>query len=156
MSNSGNEDDAQDIFQDAVIVVYKQFKTNQLDENVNVEAYLLTVAKNRWINKAKRSARIRLTESLPENEHVESNIFDLLISHEREVLVKGVLGQLGEQCLKLLNLIFYQGYALSEATELMQFKSSEVTHTVHYRCKKKLKALVGENVTFKNILKNHG
>ena len=151
-SNSGNEDDGNDIFQDAVMVVYKQVMTSQLDGNVNLEAYLFTVAKNRWINKAKRDAKMSAVDELPEQEQLSDNTFDLLVSKEREAIVKKVLGSIGEQCKKLLHLVFYQGYSLAEVTEVMQFKSSEVAHTTHYRCKKKLKALVGENVEFKKML----
>lgn len=155
-SNSGSEEDANDIFQDAVMIVYKQVMSNQLESTINLEAYLFTIAKNRWINKAKRDAKITAVDVLPETEQVNDNIFDLLVSKERESVIEKVLSGVGEQCKKLLHLIFYQGYSLSEVTEIMQFKSAEVAHTTNYRCKKKLKALVGENIEFKKMLLNHG
>ena len=155
-ANSGNEDDGNDIFQDAVMIVYKQIMSNQFDTNIHLEAYLFTVAKNRWINKAKRDAKIKAVDELPEPEQLNDSIFDLLVTKEREHIIQSVLGNIGEQCKKLLHLIFYQGYSLAEVTEIMKFTSAEVAHTTHYRCKKKLKTLVGENVEFKKMLMNHG
>ena len=152
--NSGSEDEANDMFQDAVVVFYKQVKSNQLNIKQSIEAYIYTVAKNLWINKAKRDARIQFTDEIKEDKEVASNSLSFLISEEREATVRQVFGQLGARCAQLLNYVFYQDYSLAEVTELMGFSSSEVTHTTHYRCKKKLMTLVAGNDAFKNLLKS--
>lgn len=154
MKNSGSEDEANDMFQDAVVVWYKQLKSNQLEIKQSLEAYLFTIAKNLWINKAKRDARIHFTDEVKEDKALTANTLSTLISAEREKAVMGVLNQLGERCAQLLNYVFYQDYSLAEVTELMGFSSAEVTHTTHYRCKKKLMDLVSDNNSFKNLLKS--
>lgn len=152
--NSGSEDEANDMFQDAVVVFYKQVKSNQLNIKQSIEAYIYTVAKNLWINKAKRDARIKFTDEIKEDKDIAANSLSFLISEEREATVRQVFGQLGDRCAQLLNYVFYQDYSLAEVTELMGFSSSEVTHTTHYRCKKKLMTLVAGNDAFKNLLKS--
>lgn len=152
--NSGSVDEANDMFQDAVMVFYKQVKLSQLDIKQSVEAYIFTVAKNLWINKAKRDARIHFTDEVKEDKEVTASSLSTLISEEREKAVMGVLNQLGERCAQLLNYVFYQDYSLAEVTDLMGFSSAEVTHTTHYRCKKKLMDLVSGNDSFKNLLKS--
>lgn len=152
--NSGDVEEANDMFQDAVMVFYKQVKLNELNIKQSIEAYIFTVAKNLWINKAKRDARIQFTDEVKEDKGITFNSLHHLISDEREEAIKNVLGQLGERCAQLLNYIFYQDYSLVEVTEAMGFSSAEVTHTNHYRCKKKLMALVSGNESFKELLKS--
>lgn len=151
LNNSGTVDEANDVFQDAVMIFYKKVKMGETDSTMNITAYLVTVAKNLWINKVKRDARIQYTDELKE-ELIDSSLLSSMISEEREIQVKQVLGQLGERCFQLLNYIFYQDYSLAEVTAIMGFSSAEVAHTNHYRCKKKLKALVQGDASFKTLL----
>ena len=51
-SNSGNDDEAKDIFQDAVIILYKKMKLNELPETTNVTSYVCFISRNLWINRA--------------------------------------------------------------------------------------------------------
>ena len=48
LKNNGNEEQAKDIFQEAFIACWKNIKANKLSKNGNVEAYLYTIAKNKW------------------------------------------------------------------------------------------------------------
>lgn len=152
LKNSGSEEDAKDIFQDAVMILYKQLKMNKLEITQSVESYLFSVARNLWINKAKRDARASYVEEVPEPTPDGRGIMADLISKEREDRILGVLDQLGERCATLLKYVFYMDYTLAEVTEKMGFSSSEVAHTTHYRCKKKLINLVSGNTDFKNNL----
>src|SRR6266704_7133172 len=52
--NKGNDDEAKDIFQDAVINFYTKVKHNKIPEDVNVTAFICQTAKNLWINRVKR------------------------------------------------------------------------------------------------------
>ena len=156
MKNSGSEEEAKDVFQDAVVIFYKQVKMNQLELRQSIAAYLFTVAKNLWINKAKREQRMHVTDEVPEQEQKsEDNLLSLLITREREQQVINVFNQLGDRCAELLRYVFYKDYSLAEVKEIMGFSSAEVAHTQHYRCKKKLSKLVSENVLFKKLLKHH-
>ena len=134
-------------------------KLNDFEINQSVEAYIFTVARNLWINKAKRDARIQYTDNVIETSEISpQNSLSLLITDERAKTIQTVLNQLGERCAQLLNYVIYQDYSLAEVTELMGFSSAEVTHTTHYRCKKKLTDLLKENTSFKQLLKSgiHG
>ena len=155
LSNSGNEDDAKDIFQDAVVVFYKQVKLNKLELHRSIAGYVFMVSKNLWINKAKRDKKIQITEDVPERNEVDKGILSLMISEEREKMVKNVMNKLGEKCAQMLQYVFYQGYTLSEVTKLMKFSSPKVAHTTHYRCKKKMIDLIGDNEEFIQTLRTH-
>jgi RNA polymerase sigma factor (sigma-70 family) len=151
-NNGGDLAESEDIFQDAVMILYKLIKSNKFQPEQSVDAYLFTIAKNHWINKAKRDSKIKRVEELPETNRESENIYSLLISDERQKVIENILSQLGEKCHKILKMIFFEGYSLPEITKEMNFASDDVMHTTHYRCKNKLKGLVGENLEFRNML----
>jgi DNA-directed RNA polymerase specialized sigma24 family protein len=56
--NSGNNEDARDIFQDAVVIFYKYVKTGKFDVQHDIAGFIFSVSKNLWINSAKRKNKV--------------------------------------------------------------------------------------------------
>ena len=50
LKNSGNEMQAKDVYQEAFVTCWRNIKENKLKDNSNIEGYLLTIAKNKWID----------------------------------------------------------------------------------------------------------
>ncbi len=55
--NSGNEDDALDIFQDAIVCLCKYVRQGKFNEKYEVAAFLYSTSRNLWINKVKKESR---------------------------------------------------------------------------------------------------
>jgi len=62
MANSGNEDDAADVFQEALIDIYNQAKNKQLQLTCPFEPFLLLVCKRKWLNILKKRGREPVTK----------------------------------------------------------------------------------------------
>ncbi len=66
--NNGSEADVSDIFQEAIIVIYRKLKENDLlFENRSFEVYLYSVCRLLWLKslKNRKTEREKITESLP-------------------------------------------------------------------------------------------
>jgi len=50
----GSDDDALDIFQEAVIVLFRQVKMNKMNEVANLDGFLYRVSKNLFLNKLRQ------------------------------------------------------------------------------------------------------
>ena len=154
-TNRGNEDEAKDIFQDAVIIFYKKVKLDQISQDTNITAYICHVAKNLWINRAKKLNR---TIELPDEDYhpaEEDNFLDQLISEEKKNAVRNLLSQIGEECQKLLKYSVYDNLSMKEICAKMGYSSENVAKTYNYRCKQKLVQLVMKNKGVENLLKNN-
>src|SRR5690349_8201913 len=58
LQNNGMESDAEDIFQDALMSIFKKAKTDQFTLTCPLDAFLFLICKNKWINElAKRKRR---------------------------------------------------------------------------------------------------
>ena len=64
MANSGNEDDAADIFQEALVDIYNQAKEKQLQLTCPFEPFLLLVCKRKWLNLLKKRGREPVTKEV--------------------------------------------------------------------------------------------
>ena len=146
LNNSGNADDAFDVFQDAMVAFCKYVKLNKFNQNYSVDGFIYTVAKNVWINKARRNKKLVLTEEaeMPENEPDSQNALNYLITNEREKEVKQMLEKLGEKCHQLLQMAIYQEMSGKEICEKMGFASENGVKTQKYKCKQKLLQIIKE------------
>jgi RNA polymerase sigma factor (sigma-70 family) len=76
IANSGNEDDAADIFQEALIDIYNQAKNKQLQLTCPFEPYLLLVCKRKWLNLLKKRGREPVTKDV-EDVSIGEDVFAL-------------------------------------------------------------------------------
>ena len=53
-SNSGSEEDAQDLFQDAVMVIFEKARSNKLSLTSSLYTYLYAICRNLWLKKLRK------------------------------------------------------------------------------------------------------
>jgi RNA polymerase sigma factor (sigma-70 family) len=64
IDNNGSKDDAADIFQEALIAIYRQAKQKQLQLTCPFEPFLLLICKRQWLNELKKRNRRPVTKEL--------------------------------------------------------------------------------------------
>jgi RNA polymerase sigma factor (sigma-70 family) len=143
--NSGNKDDAFDIFQDGVIIFYKYIITGRFREEFEISGFLYTVCKNLWINKVKHDKMLIRIEEKHESTDNYENILDFIITKEREEEVRRLLMKLGEKCRKLLQYVFFYQLSTKEICEKMGFSSADTLKTKKYKCKKQLLEIINNS-----------
>lgn len=150
-ANSGNKDDAKDVFQDAVMILIRQVVSNKYDDSTSVEPYLYTISKNLWLNKLKRNKKVQYVDSVAEQEHHE--IISLHIERkEKQNTVKNALKQIGEKCYKLLTAAFYDEMSQKEIAEVLDMKNAQTVKTYMLRCRKKLLDKINSTPDLRNEL----
>jgi RNA polymerase sigma factor (sigma-70 family) len=151
-ANKGNEDEAKDIFQDAVIIFYKKAKQDSFTEAMNITAYLCQISKNLWINRIKR---INKTTEISGDIFVDTDedLLSNIIVEEKKNALTGLLSQIGEECQKLLKYSTYDNLSMKEICLKMGYSSEDVAKTYNYRCKQRLVQLVMKNKEMVNLLK---
>jgi RNA polymerase sigma factor (sigma-70 family) len=154
LSNSGTQDEANDIFQDAVIIFFKSVIENKFEDNLSVDAYLFTISKNLWINAAKRKRKLVHVDIEDQHLSAESyNQLDSMISAEKRKALDIAYSKLEDACRKLLGLVAYEKLSMKELQEKMQLSSENAAKTMHYRCKQSFHKIIKENSDLLNTLK---
>ena len=153
LKNNGNDADAADIFQDALLDIYQRAKDKGFVLTCPLDAYLYLVCKNRWINKLNKKANSGVTftdtEGYNHTEDVFNNAAILQNQQERGILLAQKFKELGEGCRELLELS-WTGISMMEVAEKLQNSYSYIKKKKS-ECMGKLIALVKKSPEFSNL-----
>ncbi|GAB3547474.1 RNA polymerase sigma factor [Spirosoma fluminis] len=146
-SNSGSEDDAKDIYQEALVVLYEKVKSGSLELHCQLKTYLYSVGRRLWLKQLAQRSRfmVRDIEFSAENEDAIRQIDDDLIDHEERnrqfELMADSLDRLGEPCRTLLDDFYIQHLSMQEITEKFGYTNADNAKTQKYKCLMRLKRL---------------
>jgi RNA polymerase sigma factor (sigma-70 family) len=108
-NNSGDEDQAQDVVQETLILLFNQAKSNKLQLTCPFDAYFFLLCKRRWLNEIKKVSNKGVTISddyTSINESEEQMVAQTEIFNEKQQLFDTMFLKLGEKCQELLKLSF--------------------------------------------------
>jgi RNA polymerase sigma factor (sigma-70 family) len=123
LQNNGSEADAADVFQEALVDIYKKAK-NGFILTCPLEAFLYLVCRNRWLNTITRKKYNNVTFADDEgysnlvSEDSFANAEQVLIAQNRKDLIDTKLAELGDSCRQLLQ-YSWGGKKLEEVATLM-------------------------------------
>lgn len=148
--NSGNDEDANDVFQEAIIVVYRKLKANDLVINCAFETYLYSVCKFLWLkqlSKQKSEKEMIVDSPLFESEF-DHDFSELVEKNERFKLYQKHFQLLGSDCQKLLQL-FFDKVPLKQIAQIMGFSGEKYVKKRKFKCKEYLVTSIKQDVSFK-------
>jgi RNA polymerase sigma factor (sigma-70 family) len=145
LKNSGRKEDAFDVFQDALMVFYKQVVNKTFDPKYKVYGYLYRISINYWINKIKRDKKIELVEDLHESGFEPLEVKETLVAVNEENILKTVFAGIGEKCIELLTYTIYYNLLMEDVVARMGFPSVSAVKMQQQRCKQKLMQEVEKN-----------
>lgn len=143
--NSGNKEDAFDVFQDALMIFYKQVIKNSFDPKYKVFGYLYRVSINLWINKVKKDKKIQLVEEIMEPEPESMEIKESLFTRKNENILQSLFSGIGEKCIELLTYSIYYNLLMEDIMIRMNFPSVSAVKMQQQRCKQKLMGEIEKN-----------
>lgn len=148
MNNNGSPDDARDIFQEAMIVLYEKVKTGGFELNCLLKTYLYSVCKRLWLKRLSQQQRFtpeveRLEETVPVEEELEA--------HKQRNLdfqvMETSMNNLGEPCKSLLEAYYLHKKNMVEIAAEFGYTNADNAKNQKYKCLMRLKKLFGQ---FKN------
>jgi len=131
-TNSGDDDQAQDVVQEVLITIYNQAKTKGLQLTCPFDAYFFLLCKRRWLNEIKKSSSKEVTlhdENVSIDESVQEMTFQTEVFDEKQSLFDEMFQKLGEKCQEVLKLSFI--------TKTMEEVAAKLSVTYAYVRKKK-------------------
>jgi RNA polymerase sigma factor (sigma-70 family) len=123
MKNLGLEEDAKDVVQASFEKLW--MNRDQVDAS-RCKSYLFTIAYHQMIDHIRKSKRIRLKESFPDNARVE----DIPANNVRKILHEA-LERLNETQRSLIMLKDYEGYSYEEIGQITGLNDSQVKVYLH-------------------------
>jgi RNA polymerase sigma factor (sigma-70 family) len=107
LQNSGSEDDAADIFQEALIDIYQQAQNKALQLTCPFEPFLLLICKRKWLNELKKRGRRGVTKDPDDVYDLGEDVFALAeqmrSQEDKAQLFMAMFRQLGERCKEVIS-----------------------------------------------------
>lgn len=141
--NGGYSDDAQDIFQEAMVVLFENAKNDSFELTCRIKTYLYSVCRRLWLKKVQRERRMYATgtEVLEEIVPVE----DDLEVHEKKdedlTRMQHALEKMGEPCKSLLEAFYIHRKSMPEIADFFGYTNADNAKTQKYKCLVRLKKI---------------
>lgn len=146
LKNSGTAEDAEDIFMDALEVVYRLLKKNKIHLTCAFGTYLFSICKNLWLKKLRRKKV---------EKRVTHNGFDVSIPGEtpeeemtnvkRILLYREKLMELPADARRVLEMFYFKGMSMKDIAREMGYSSEGYARKRKYQCMQRLKQLIRDD-----------
>lgn len=142
INNNGSVDDARDIFQEAMVVLYEKAKSGNLELSCQIKTYIYSICRRLWLKRLQQLQRFPadvggVEDSVPVEEDLEQQEQKNMEFH---VMEKAMMG-LGEPCRSLLDAFYLQKKSMAEIASGFGYTNADNAKTQKYKCLSRLKKL---------------
>lgn len=145
LSNSGYPEDARDIFQEAMIVLYEKARSGSFELNSQLKTYLYSVCRRLWLKRLNQAQRVfpeveGLEEKIPVDEDLER--------HEQRnrdfAAMEQAMNCLGEPCKSLLEAYYLGSKSMTEIAGDFGYTNADNAKNQKYKCLMRLKKIFSQ------------
>lgn len=141
IKNGGSENDAKDLFQESLLIFYKNILNPDFQLTSTAHTYLFSICKYLWKAELKKMNR-----SIPlEQYHISDLIQEQVINHEEEekkvVKLDEILNSLGDVCKKILEEYYYNKTSMIDIAKKFGYKNVNSAKTQKYKCIERAKKM---------------
>lgn len=141
LHNNGTSEDAKDIFQEAIIVLYEKVISGNFELNCQIRTFVYSVSRRLWLKRLMHMNRFTISDGQEDVVSVDEETEE----HERrnsefQMMEKAMSG-LGEPCRSLLEAFYLQKRSMTEIASGFGYTNAENAKNQKYKCLVRLKKL---------------
>jgi len=149
INNNGSADDAKDIFQEAMIVLYEKVRSGTFELNCQIKTYVYSVCRRLWLKRLQQLNRFSPdVESLEASVPVENEIEEHEKRNAEFEMMDKAISSLGEPCKSLIEAYYLQKQSMQEIALNFGYTNAANAKTQKYKCLMRLKKIFF--TTYKN------
>ncbi|WP_034688902.1 RNA polymerase sigma factor [Chryseobacterium hispalense] len=142
LSNKGSEDDAQDIFQDAMIVFLEKLRQENFILSASIKTYIYAVTKNLLLKTKRDGTQSRSLDYILNNDfllQIEDTIEEEISRVEN---LKEYVDQISLHCQKFINDVYLKNKTISQIQKEYGYTTKHNAQNQKYKCIEQLKAMI--------------
>jgi len=146
-NNGGSQQDADDIFQETVIVFIDIVKKGKYRKEASIKTFLVAIARNTWFNEIKKRDRSGHREKLYETSRGtdEMDVSHYISDREIKQELRELLNKLSDPCRKILMLFYYESLPMKEIVHHLHYENEQVVRNKKYKCLQQLTEMIKAN-----------
>lgn len=154
LKNNGSVDDARDIFQEAMIVLFEKARSGNFELHCLLKTYLYSVCRRLWLKRLQQQKRFVMAELNEEIVPVEEELDSHLQKQAEVQLMEASMERLGEPCRSLLDAYYIKKKPMVEIATDFGYTNADNAKNQKYKCLLRLKKLFF--ATYKNTMDHDG
>jgi RNA polymerase sigma factor (sigma-70 family) len=142
INNNGTVQEAKDVFQEAMIVLFEKARSGNFELNCQIKTYVYSVCRRIWLKRLQQYNRYSVQmESLAEVVTVEEDIEEHEKRDEEFVMLEKAVVGLGEPCKSLIEAFYFQKRNMQEIASQFGYTNADNAKNQKYKCLMRLKKL---------------
>ena len=142
INNNGSTDDAKDIFQEAMIVLYEKVRSGSFELNCQIKTFVYSVARRLWLKRLQLQNRFSATsDNLEELVEVDGEIEEHEQRNSEFEMMEKALANLGEPCKSLLEAYYLHKQNMQVIAANFGYTNADNAKNQKYKCLMRLKKI---------------
>jgi RNA polymerase sigma factor (sigma-70 family) len=156
IQNSGTEEDAQDIFQDALVAFIDVVKKEKFRGESSIKTFLFTINRNLWLNELKKRGRSLKREIVFEHQKdtAAMDVSEMIMENESKNEILHIVDKLGEKCKQILLAFYYENLSMKEILVQVEYETEQALRNKKSKCLKQLEEMLTSNPIMAKKLKS--
>lgn len=142
INNTGSEDAAKDIFQEAMIVLYDKITSGNFELTSKLKTYLYAICRRLWLKQLNSGAH-NFTDIMGLEDVLQAD--DDIAAHrekDRQLSeMEQALMQLGEPCRSIIEDFYLHNLSMQDISDKFGYTNTDNAKTQKYKCLQRLKKI---------------
>ena len=133
-NNNGTKTDAEDIFQDTMLVLVEKLRQDNFYLTASIKTYIMAIAKNLWLKKLRAPSRETEFTDLHNNQFYEA--ITLSIEEEKSYMDKleNYISKITDHCNRLIHDMFFKNKPIEEIQKEYGYSTRQNAINQKYKC----------------------
>lgn len=141
IGNSGSSEDAKDIFQEAMIILYEKVQSGTFELNCQIKTFVYSISRRLWLKRLMQQNRFHLSDGHEESVSVDEEMEEHEKRNTEFLMMERAMNGLGEPCKSLLEAFYLRKKSMQEIANSFGYTNSENAKNQKYKCLMRLKKL---------------
>jgi len=142
LNNNGDEDDAKDVYQEGIIILYNKIKAGNFELSSKLKTYIYSVCRRIWLRKLNLNSK--KAGNITDYEDVFAVEEDVEHHEEKDASfakMQSALDHLGEPCKTIIQDFYIHNLSMQDICEKFGYTNTDNAKTQKYKCLQRLKKI---------------
>jgi RNA polymerase sigma factor (sigma-70 family) len=145
--NQGREEEAKDLFQDGIIILYEKLQNKGFLLQCSLKTYLYGICRNQWLKKLRNKKIFMIKDAAEFLENIPEITEEENADLPDDENLYQMIRQLKEPCYTLIIGFYYERMNLEELAKALHYATANVAKQVKFRCLERLRKSMGNKKT---------
>ena len=145
--NKGTKEDAEDIFQEAMMILVEKLKQDDFILTASLKTYVMAISKNLWFKHLRDSKKNATSELTDIHSPVVMDEISLAIEQEKSYLdrLNAYLSKVSSHCKTILEMFYFEKKTIDEIQKHFGYTTKHNAQNQKYKCVEQVKSVHTKN-----------